>query len=194
MDFPTAPPGTIRLRWYPGAGRSEPVFAVAALAARRALDVRGEIGLVLRAWRHDRQLSQRSLAEELGLSKTTVGRIEHDPSGATLETVLRALECTGHTLRVVLIGGDEEMDADECDDGDGGSVIPGDRWTAADLVARDRGGRRFPAAMDVRRAPRFSGVDYRWTRYRGDEPPWRARRRTTGVIGPTDSRANAREA
>jgi len=76
-------------------------------------------------------LSQRELAEAIGLSRATVGRLESGAARVDTMTLSVILEQAGLRLAVV--------------DGDGQEVtpIPSD-------VLRDHGGRRFPGHLDAR--------------------------------------------
>ncbi len=91
-----------------------------------------QVGLVLRAYRRERGLSQRALAGELGVGQPTVARLEHSPEVCSLDTILTVLAATGHTLGVVDSRGELVTD-----------------WDPTDRVARDRSGRRFPAHREV---------------------------------------------
>jgi len=92
-----------------------------------------QVGLALRAYRRERGLSQRALAEAMGVPQPTVARLERSPGRCSLDTVLDLLATTGHTL--VVVGADGR---------------PITQWDPTDLHARDRSGRRFPAHRDVR--------------------------------------------
>ncbi|MDE9367108.1 helix-turn-helix transcriptional regulator [Luteipulveratus sp. YIM 133132] len=177
LDFPVAPAGLIQLKmpWRCGR-RVEPTFAVEVQRARADIDAVAEIAMLLRRHRRELGLSQRELSEQIGLSKSMVGRLEADAAGVTLGAVLAALATTGHTLRAVDVAHREVAGA------------PPD-WPTVELVARDLAGRRFPATMDVRRSNPAAEIPYRWSRYRDDEPPWHAVRSS-----PADSRADERGA
>lgn len=109
-------------------------------------------------------LSQRELAEMVGLSRATVGRLESGAARVDTGTLAVILETAGLRLAVL--------------DGDGVEVlpVPGD-------VLRDHAGRRFPGHLDARppEQPPADRVDSR----RGGTPargwyhqrPARARRR-----------------
>lgn len=121
-----------------------------------------QVGLVVRAYRRTRGWSQRELAEAVGVPKSTVARLERAALGCSLDTVIGLLGETGHTLGVV--------DAQ-------GSLVTD--WSATDLEARDRAGRRFPAHREVRRVV---GARPQWwwlheamgTGECGPEPRWTA--------------------
>ncbi|MGH3346792.1 MAG: helix-turn-helix transcriptional regulator [Nocardioides sp.] len=76
-------------------------------------------------------VSQRELAEELGVAQATVARWETGIVSPDLETVVYLADLAG--LRLALV------------DADGAPVEP-----MADHALRDRAGRRFPAHLDGR--------------------------------------------
>lgn len=123
-----------------------------------------QVGLVLRAYRRERGLSQRAFAEEVRVTQPTVARLERSAEMCSLGTISRLLAATGHTLGVV--------------DADGALVT---RWSATDLQARDRAGRRFPAHRDVRQVPPGGLSPLWWTLHEflgtgacGPQPTWTA--------------------
>jgi transcriptional regulator with XRE-family HTH domain len=87
---------------------------------------------LLRAIRRDQKLSQRELAELVGVPRSTVDRIESErmqrPGFVLIE---RILEASGYHLRVMDTWG-EELD-------------PVEHWEGT----WDRGGRRFPAHLQL---------------------------------------------
>ena len=87
-------------------------------------------------------LSQRELAERLGVSRAVVARIETGQTIPTTELLARIMDIAGVRLAVV--------------DGDGVPVDP----VPAD-VARDNAGRRYPAHLDVNPVEMASAT-YRW--------------------------------
>ncbi len=92
-----------------------------------------QVGLVMRAFRRARGLSQRALAASLGLPQSTVARLERSADGTSVATLLEVLARTGHTIGIV---------------DDRGELVT--EWESTDLEARDRSGRRFPAHREVR--------------------------------------------
>lgn len=132
----------------------------------RAPGVEEQVGLALRAYRRARGWSQRALAAELGVAQSTLARMERRAGEVTLATVLGYLERVGCSLAVV----------DE-------SGTPVTAWEPTDLLASDRGGRRFPAHRKVRRSehgPRWWEF-HEWfgTRADGPRPLWTAEGFTT---------------
>lgn len=89
-----------------------------------------DVGAVLRAARQVARLSQRELADELGVSKSTVARLEAG-GGASVTLVDVALRTMGCAL--VGVGPD-------------GLPLRALTWEPH----RDRGGRRYPAHLNVR--------------------------------------------
>lgn len=129
-----------------------------------------QVGLVLRAYRRERGLSQRALAQALGVPQPTIARLECAALTCSLDTVLGLLAATGHTLGVV--------------DTDGRPVTD---WDATDRRARDRSGRRFPAHRDVREVAPGGLAPLWWTLHEflgtgecGPQPRWTAE----GFPGP----------
>ncbi|WP_222192633.1 helix-turn-helix domain-containing protein [Modestobacter italicus] len=93
--------------------------------------VHTHLGTMLRRIRRTADLSQRELADALGVAASTVARAETGARDLPARALVRAAQLAG--LRVGLV------DAD-------GREVPG---MAASAV-RDRVGRRFPAHLDVR--------------------------------------------
>lgn len=114
-----------------------------------------QLALTLRAYRRARGLSQRALAEELGIPQSTIARLERRARQLPLATVLDALAATGHALRIVAADG---------------RVV--EEWEPTDHVARDRKGRRFPATRRVRpvRPGGFGPVWWEFHEYAGTGP------------------------
>lgn len=120
-----------------------------------------QVGLVVRAYRRTNRLSQRALAQELGMPQSTLARLERSADRSSFQTVLDVLAATGHTLAIV--------------DVDGELVTIFD---STDLEARDRIGRRFPAHRDVVALPPGS-MRPMWFMLKeyfsgGTEPGWTA--------------------
>ncbi|WP_208008589.1 helix-turn-helix domain-containing protein [Agromyces protaetiae] len=89
---------------------------------------------LLRSVRRRADLSQRELAARLGLDRSQVARVEAGRRRLTIEELERVLAIAGMRLAVV----DSEDRPVELD---------------GDPEVRDRGGRRFPAHLDVRYFP-----------------------------------------
>lgn len=119
-------------------GPSLPTQAAALQAARERLTPGHRVALVLRRYRRERALSQRRLAQELGISKGSIARAESDAGALALAKVARILEQVGFRLAIVRIG-DEHPVGEEADTA----------WAATDLLVRDGRGRRAPATADV---------------------------------------------
>ena len=118
-------------------------------------------------------LSQRELAEELGLSRATIGRLESGASRVDAATLSVILGRAGLRLAVV--------------DGQGLEVEP-----VPTDVLRDNAGRRFPGHLDVR-PPHDAPSDRVYPRRgakeaRGwfEQRPSRASRRGRGGVIPAD--------
>ena len=94
------------------------------------LDPAPDVTGLLRAARHAADLSQRELARRVGVSPSTVGGVESGARGIEVRSWARWLAACGWSVVVV--------------DGSGLPVRPDDD------PARDRGGRRYPAHLDVR--------------------------------------------
>lgn len=133
--------------WTPRA-RSSPVRARELEEARRGLDVGRRIGLVLRRVRRRERLSQSALAAHVGWTPSSLNRAEQDASPMSLGRVDGLLRRVGHRLAIVEVADRPpaaaatgptapvtDADVDE---------VPDEVWGAADLIARDRRGRRFP--------------------------------------------------
>ncbi|USQ76631.1 VOC family protein [Ornithinimicrobium cryptoxanthini] len=135
---------TPRAQVVRGAGPLRPTLARELLQARARLEtatgVVETIALVMRRLRHDEGLSQRAYALRRGWSKSFQARLESCAQNLMLRDVVDALTGTGFVL-ALLPDGDPSV----------GAV---DGWSTPELIARDRGGRRFPAAREVQRATR----------------------------------------
>lgn len=120
-----------------------------------------QVGLVIRAFRRARGLSQRAFAREVGVPQSTLARLEGSASRSSLQTVVDVLAGTGHALGIV--------------DADGEVVVSFD---GQDLVARDRAGRRFPAHREVVAVAPGSMRPMWWMLKEyfagGDQPEWTA--------------------
>lgn len=123
-----------------------------------------QVGLALRAYRRRHGLSQRALAEMVGVSQARIARLERSVLSSPLDTVLRLLAATGHTFAVV---------------GEDGRVVT--EWDETDIAARDRSGRRFPAHHEARPV-RPGSLHPRWWVFHeemgtgecGPQPRWTA--------------------
>ena len=126
-----------------------------------APEIAEQVGLALREVRRGRGWSQRRLAAELGVSQSVIGRMERRAETAPLASVSALLARVGLALAVI--------------DGEG-TVL--DTWEPTDLLARDRGGRRFPAHRTVLRSkhgPRWWEYhEYFGSRPEGPQPRWTA--------------------
>lgn len=123
-----------------------------------------QVGLVLRAHRRQRGLSQRAFAAAVGIPKSTVARSERSAAECSLGTIVALLGATEHSLGIV--------------DRDGRQVA---LWESTDLRARDRSGRRFPAHREVRPVRRGDLAPVWWTLHEylgtgdcGPQPEWTA--------------------
>lgn len=129
-----------------------------------------QVGLAMRARRRELGLSQRAYAEESGLHKSTVARLESRAGRVALDDLSEALDQAGYELVVVPRG----------------TRVSQPAWCATDLVARTRGGSRFAAHHEVWPAgpgPGWWWVDELWrrNRRRGPQPEWT----TEGARGST---------
>jgi transcriptional regulator with XRE-family HTH domain len=70
------------------------------LRTRRAA---ARIGKQLRSARLEARLSQQSLAEKIGMTRTNYARLEQGRTNVTLETLLRIADGLGLDLRVELV-------------------------------------------------------------------------------------------
>lgn len=144
-------------------GRSLPTKTAEMVAARRSLLTSKRVGLVSRRYRRLARLSQRALARELGWSRASVGRIEKDASAMTLEKVETLMQHTGYRLAIVADSSAAEGESSD------------DQWTAGDLIARDRAGRRpsplgearWHPAEDLREDSSLRGREWTWHRPSG---------------------------
>lgn len=120
--------------WTPKA-RTSPVRTRELQDVRDRLDVGRRVGLALRRVRRKGGLSQTALAEQVGWPASSLSRAEHDASSIPLGKVDGLLRQVGHRLAVV-----EDDDEPTAAPGE----LPDKVWGTADLLARDRRGRRFP--------------------------------------------------
>ncbi|MEO7070784.1 MAG: hypothetical protein ABI131_09865 [Nostocoides sp.] len=128
-------------------GRSWPTLVRELTRARAGADVTVLVGLAVRAGRRRLGQSQRGFAGQLGLGRGVVERLETNPSTVPFGTVVSVLREAGFELGVVT--------------GDGSRLLaPGD-FASSEFIARDWGGRRFPAHAEVSRAdgPRKASVN-----------------------------------
>lgn len=148
-------------RPLPPSGRTSPVATASLLARRGDLGVGARVGLTMRRFRRERELSQRALARRLGWGQTTVARAETDASHLTLAKVDALLRHTRHRLAVVSDTGELATGLDE---------VPDETWGATDLLARDGQGRRLPPYAEI---TWNSPVDRRlWSRIVEHEAEW----------------------
>ncbi len=94
-----------------------------------AKPVVAEVGRALRTARKRRGLSQRDFAQQIGVSKSRVGRLESDAGPQSLEMVSQVLMASGFRLEVI--------------DTSGAKAQQGDASAAALLDLCDVSGRRF---------------------------------------------------
>ena len=104
---------------------------------REATSVVAEVGRALRTTRRRRGLSQRELAQKIGVSKSRLARLESDAGPQSLEMVSQVLMATGFRLEVI----DTTRTAPQ----------EGDAAAAARLELCDASGRRFPAHLEAYR-------------------------------------------
>lgn len=97
------------------------------------------VALAVRSHRRRLGMSQRDYAAYRGWSTGRISRIETDAGRFRLSELLEALAPTGYSLTVV--SAREVAGSDPS-------------WEPTDLLARDRGGRRFPAHRPVYEAVR----------------------------------------
>lgn len=138
-----------------GVGQSQPDPNI------RKLSIEEEVSLALRAARRQRGESQRELARAFGWSQSHVSRLETSAESLKLGQVQEALLLTGWSLLVVDAFGNRPE-----------SVCP-----QTDLVARDRGGARFPAHRAVHPCPEgpwwwWEQEFIRLSRPLGPQPQW----------------------
>ncbi|WBB77856.1 GNAT family N-acetyltransferase [Micromonospora sp. WMMD882] len=126
-----------------------------------------DLGPVLRALRRQADLSQRELAARCGVPKSTVARIESGVTDPAFRTVERLVRAAGGEVAVGLPDGD----------GDGGTGTGRRRVASVVAVPQeglfDRGGRRYPAHLDVRTVRTPKDWPGAWWAYWYDLPPQR---------------------
>lgn len=148
-------------------GRSWPTLVRELSHARAVADVEVLVGLAVRAGRRRLGLSGRAFADQAGVGRGIVGRLETDPSSIPFGKVLTVLREVGYDLAVVTGGPNAS--------GEPVRVAAAEDFASSEFVARDWGGRRFPAHVDVTRAegPRKASVHdpcpervpwWRWSR------------------------------
>ena len=121
-------------------------------------DVGEAVGQAMRAARARLGLSQRELAERLGWDRAKVGRWEAGDLPAAVDAVQGVLRVLGFQLEVVPIAGLE------------GGAAPGVGITDLPVEhVRDRGGRRFPAHLEVVESRGLTG--WLWSRTQGEVNP-----------------------
>ena len=98
-----------------------------------------QVSLAIRMARSRRGLSQRDLAQQIGVSKSRLARLESDAGPASLEMVCQVLMASGFPAR-----GHRSVRA---------PLQPGGASAAAQLRLCDASGRRFPAHLEAYRMP-----------------------------------------
>lgn len=129
VDPPARPQRHVR------SDRVAPSFAASLATARDELGALDRIGLAVRSYRREHHLSQRALAARMCVSRSTISRLETDPSGVPLGRAEQLLGALGWRLEVRPDGDDHEPDPLT--------------WGVDELVARDNAGRRFPPFGDL---------------------------------------------
>ena len=150
---------------------------------RDATPVASQVGRALRMARRRRGLSQRELAQKIGVSKSRLGRLESDAGPQSLEMVAQVLMAAGYRLEVV----DTSAAAR-----DAGAERPKDVEMAAALLELcDVSGRRFPAHLEAHRLaypPTYWFVrNGGWTTTKAF-PEWTFERRFVPRAGPVRPR------
>ena len=116
-------------------------------------DANGEaVGAAMRLARCRLGLSQRALADALGWDRARVGRWESGRVPEGFEQVVGLLRVLGFGLALTDLVGPRAADRDE----------PAERL-------RDRGGRRFPAHLDL--CQESTSTTWNWTRHRCEPSP-----------------------
>lgn len=144
----------------PARGRSLPIKSAEIEAARRRVVTSKRVGLISRRLRRIRGLSQRRLAADLGWSHASLGRMEMDASAISLSKVETLVQQAGY--RIAFVAESTPVPGEITDDG----------WEAADLIARDRAGRRLsplgPVTWnppeDLRQDASLRGREWTWRR------------------------------
>lgn len=153
----------------PLCGPMAPVRTDELATARARLDIAARIGLVVRRFRRQQLLSQRSLAARLGWHHSTVTRVEADATALTIGKAERLLRLAGHRLAIVPVAVEVATALRE---------DPDEEWGAPDLLARDGQGRRLPpygqvtwhSLLDRRLYARLVGHEAEWTWHRPRGP------------------------
>lgn len=132
-DVVEEPPGVM----WPREGPTSPLMGDELASARLALGqgVGRRIGLAVRRFRRSQRVTQRRLADELGWSRSAMGRLEADATGTPLGRVEEVLDLVGY--RLALIPTDNRPDADLGEESD-------ETWSVTDLLPKDGRGRRPP--------------------------------------------------
>lgn len=126
------------------------------------------VGLALRAHRRLRGQSQRAYAADRGLDRAGLARAEVNAGSLRLSAAVELLKGTGYELAIIPVSAE--------------GIEPW--WDPTDVLARTRGGARFPPHREVIRSPagptwfwyhemfgrRGSGIRPKWTA-EGFEPP-----------------------
>lgn len=121
--------------WAPRV-RTSPVRTHELQDIRQRIDVGRRVGLVLRRVRRHGHLSQAALADRVGWPTSSLSRAEHDASSMSLGRIDTLLRQVGHRLAIVADGDSPAASA--------AGELPDEAWGTAELLARDRRGRRFP--------------------------------------------------
>ena len=116
-------------------GRASPLQSTALARARADLQAGTRLGLLVRRFRAEHQLSQRALAQTVGVHHTTLCRAEADAGGLALDKVEQLLAHVGFRIAFVPLEVAVGTPAQEESD---------DIWGTTQLLARDARGRRLP--------------------------------------------------
>ena len=122
---------------------------------RDATPLVSEVGRALRKARKQRGLSQREFAQQLGISKSRLARLESDAGPQSLEMVCQVLMASGFRLKVIdpeaieteVI--DPEVIETEVIAGSGAEAEEAGALAATVVELFDAGGRHFPAHLDA---------------------------------------------
>jgi transcriptional regulator with XRE-family HTH domain len=102
--------------------------------SRAAMSLVTDVGHALRRARRRRRVSQREFAQQLGISKSRLARLESNAGPQSLDMISEVLMASGFRLEVI----------DMC-----GVVRSDDPLPTTLLELRDASGRRFPAHLDA---------------------------------------------
>ena len=141
---------------------SWPTHARQLLQAREGMGVEEAIVVAVRSGRGRRGQSQRAFAQAQDLGHWVVEALEKRPGTVKLSLILQVLADLGFGLALVRTHGASEDPLTA----HGNVLVQPDEWTAAELIARDVGGRRLPAHRPARR----TGPPANWVRV--DDPRW----------------------